>query len=174
MNIVCRRLAANCAVLTGRCFAARHPPAKAVPPPPAVLPAKFRNRISEVEKRGMDISKAVEVPCDTTAFLRPPKYKDRFVYDLPLDVKGCDQLAKVLPKSFVNKLLMHQKAADMDFPTIFHKLYDRFIASLVSRDRAALFQLCEKRLAEKTMQALDALQQNNLRVRPEIISLVVA
>lgn len=97
-------------------------------------------------------------------FLTPPNYAQKFVRDLPFDVMGTTAIVKFHPKHLIKKIIVGQKARDMDFKSIFYKFYDRWLNALASNDMAFINSHCEKRLADKCIKALEELSQSGLKV----------
>ena len=106
----------------------------------------------------------INIPVDFTNFLIPPDYNEKFIYNLPYNIKGSDRRTKFGPKNFIQRIINNQKPKDMDFKTIFYKFYDKFIDALVNNDTSFISEHCEKRLATKSIQALTDLKKDELKV----------
>jgi len=139
---------------------------------PRVLNDRFKNFESEGDFKYKNAFEAGGVPPVTLAkievdlknFLNPPGYADKFRYDIPFDINGSEKLFKFYPKMLIGNLLMNQKEEDTDFLQIFHSFYDTWIDALLKGDNEKIKKLCEKRLAERTIAALENLKKNNLKV----------
>ena len=112
----------------------------------------------------VDISNAKEMNVDYTSFLKPPGYEERFVHDIPFDVKGSDKLAHFDPKEVVQKIILSQSGGDLEFSTIFHTFYDRFMQAMADQDHEFLNKYCEGRLATRIIKAADSLKQSKMKV----------
>jgi hypothetical protein len=138
------------------------PPADEESKKPKVDQPPIEGRILKKEKFVPE--KVFNISVDLTKFLIPPDYNEKFMYDLPYSIKGTDRIPKFSPKNFIQRVIINQKPKDMDFTTIFYKLYENLLNALVTNDTAFINERCEKRFASKCIQALTDLQKNELKV----------